>query len=175
MSKIKRTFLLVTALVGFSPVTFAANCPAEGLVQDAADAFAAASRSHSAAAFSSSAARFADMRSLALFSLGPYRSKLSGGMEGKYVSLAKAFMGRFMAQNAGRIPNSNLTIISCSPQFVSARMGGNSLFFKLSGSRIADVSIGGFSVANAMRSKFTGIISDNGGDVRALISYLESQ
>ena len=173
MLKTRFALLLCLAAVGFSPSAMAVTCPAEGLVQDAADAFASASRSHSAAAFSNSAARFTDMRALALFALGSYRSKLPSGSEGKYVSLAKVFMGRFMAQYSGRISNSDLTIVSCSPQVVSARMGGSSIVFKLAGSRITDVSVSGFSVAHAMREKFTGIISDNGGDVKALINYLD--
>ena len=165
---------VILGTLSFMPAAFALDCPAEGLVQNAADAFARASRMHSANAFASSAARFTDMRALALFALGPYRSQLPAGMEGKYVSLAKIFMGRFMAQNAGRIGNSTLTIVACSPQYVSARMGGNSISFKLAGNRIADVTVSGLSIAHAMREKFVGIISDNGGDVKALIRYLEN-
>ena len=173
MLKTRFALLLCLATVGVSPSAMAINCPAEGLVQDAADAFASASRSHSASAFANSAAKFTDMRALALFALGPYRSKLPNGLEGKYVSLAKVFMGRFMAQYSGRIANSNLTIINCSPQLVSARMGDSNIIFKLAGGHITDVAVSGFSVAHAMREKFTGIISDNGGDVNALIDYLD--
>ena len=164
---------MIVGTLAFGPAAFAFDCPAQGLVQDAADAFAKASRLHSANAFASSASRFTDMRALALFALGSYRSQLPPGMEGKYVSLAKIFMGRFMAKNAGVIGDSALTIVSCSPQLVSARMGGNSIYFKLSGNRITDVTVSGFSIAHAMREKFVGIISDNGGDVNALISYLQ--
>ena len=171
--KAKFLLVLIVATLSFAPSSLAADCPAEGMVQDAADAFAKASRNHSADGFATSAARFTDMRALALFALGPYRSQLPAGMEGKYVSLAKIFMGRFMAQNAGRIGDSALTIVSCSPQYVSARMGGNSVSFKLAGGRITDVTISGVSIAHAMREKFVGIISDNGGDVKALIRYLE--
>ena len=173
MLKTKISLLLFVTLFGLSGQALALNCPAEGLVQDAADAFAAASRSHSATAFANSAARFTDMRTLALFALGPYRAKLPSGLETKYVSLAKVFMGRFMAQYSGRISNSDLTITNCSPQVVSAKMGDSSIVFKLSGTRITDVSVSGFSVAHAMREKFTGIIADNGGDVKALIDYLD--
>ncbi len=173
MVKAKLAVLLVMATFGFARPALSGDCPAQGLVQDAADAFAKASRAHSANAFATSAARFTDMRALALFALGPYRSQLPAGMEGKYVSLAKIFMGRFMAQNAGRVGNSALTIVSCSPQFINARMGGNSISFKLAGSRITDVTVSGLSIAHAMREKFVGIISNNGGDVKALIRYLE--
>ena len=173
MLKVKLTLVLFMAMLAFAPQLQAADCPAEGMVQDAADAFAKASRIHSANAFATSAARFTDMRALALFALGPYRSQLPAGMEGKYVGLAKIFMGRFMAQYAGRIGDSALTIVTCSPQFISARMGGNSISFKLAGGRITDVTVLGVSIAHAMREKFVGIITNNGGDVKALISYLE--
>ena len=173
MLKTKLTVVLFIATLVFASPLHAADCAAGGMVQDAADAFAKASRKHSANAFAASAARFADMRGLAMFALGPYRSQLPAAMESKYVSLAKIFMGRFMAQNAGRIGDSALTIVSCNTQLVSARMGGNTISFKLAGNRIADVTVSGFSIAHAMREKFVGIISDNGGDVKALIKYLE--
>ena len=173
MLKTKIYLVFITATLGFAPAARATDCPVEGLVQSAADAFARASRLHSANAFASSAARFTDMRALAMFALGSYRSQLPAGMETKYVGLAKIFMGRFMAQNAGRIGDSSLTLVSCSPQYVSARMGGNSITFKLASGRITDVTVSGISIAHAMREKFVGIISDNGGDVKALIRYLE--
>ena len=173
MLKAKLTLALFAATLAFAPPLQAADCPAEGMVQDAADAFAKASRSHSANAFATSAARFTDMRALALFALGPYRSQLPVGMESRYVSLAKIFMGHFMAQYAGRIGDSALTIVTCSPKFISARMGGNSILFNLAGGRITDVTVSGVSIAHAMREKFVGIITNNGGDVKALISYLE--
>ncbi len=164
--------LLVVSL--FTSSAYASTCPAEGLVQDAADAYAVASRSRSPSAFVSAAGRFTDLRALAMFALGPYRSKLPAGLESKYVSLAKVWMGQFMAKNSGRIGNSDLTITGCSPQMVNARMGSNTtIIFRLSGSRITDVSISGFSLAHAMREKFTGIISDHNGDVTALIDYLD--
>ena len=164
---------MIVGTLAFAPAAFAMDCPAQGLVQDAADAFAKASRLHSANAFAASAGRFTDMRALALFALGSYRSQLPVAMETKYVGLAKIFMGRFMAQNSGQIGNSKLTIVACSPQAVSARMGDNSIYFKLAGSRITDVTVSGISIAHAMREKFVGIISDNGGDVNALIRYLQ--
>jgi len=90
------------------------------------------------------------------------------------VSLAKKFMGRFMADNAGSISGGDIKITSCSDQIINARFsGGTSLVFHLSGGRIADVSVAGFSIAQAMRSKFTGIIHDHNGDIDALLSYLE--
>jgi ABC-type transporter MlaC component len=156
--------------------TFAAACPAEGLIQSAGSAFSAAARSGSASAFTSAASRFADLRGLALFALGSYRSDLSAGQEGRYVSLARGFIGRFMADNASSLAGSDgLTITSCSGNTVSAKTaGGSTVIFRLSGGgRIQDVNVAGIWVGIALRDKFTGVIRSHGGDVNALMAYLQ--
>ncbi|MDE2383205.1 MAG: ABC transporter substrate-binding protein [Alphaproteobacteria bacterium] len=165
---------LIFSSLMMSGQAMALTCPAEGFVQDAASAFMGAARRGSPQAFSVAAGRYADLRGLALFALGPYRRDLPANMEGKYVSLAKSFMGRFMAENSSSLSGGALAITSCSGNTISGRFSsGSSIVFRLSGnSRIEDVSVSGVSIAQAMRSKFTGIIHDHGGDINALISYL---
>ena len=168
---------LIVAVSLFSgaslPSARASNCPAEGFVQDAASAFSSAARRGSPEAFAIAAARFADLRGLALFALGPYRQDLPPAMERKYVNLARSFMGRFMAQNASSLSGGQLTITSCSGNMVSARFGSGTVIFRLSGAyRIEDVTVSGISIAQALRNRFTGVIRNNDGDINALMSYL---
>lgn len=132
-------------------------------------------------AFSSAASRFADLRGISLFALGQYRRDLPRAREAEYVSQARDFMGRFMAQYASKFSGTRVDITSCVPDtsglIVSAKMaGGQTLTFRLRGSggsyRVEDMSVSSIWLAQAMRSKFTGVISDNGGDVGALIDWL---
>ena len=153
----------------------ASSCAAEPLVSGIATAFNNAARSRSPQAFASAAGHYADMRSVALFALGPYRSKLSPDDEARYVSLARKFLGRWMADNSSRISGADFIVQSCSEQAVTARLdSGTSLLFRLAGPRqVADISISGISLTGVLRDKFTNVIRANGGDVQALLDYLD--
>jgi len=177
MRKLICTLIMGVALLG--PPAQASGCAAEGTVQSAASAFMVAARHGSAQGFSSAAARYTDLRRLAMFALGPYRRDLPSEMEGHYISLARGFMGRFMASHSSGLSGGTITITSCSVSngntTVAGRLNsGSSVVFRLAANeRIEDVSVSGISIAQALRSKFTGVIRDNGGDINALISYLE--
>jgi phospholipid transport system substrate-binding protein len=170
---------ILTTLLTFSVLTIgsaasAATCPAEGFIQNAGAAFMGAARSGSAGAFTGAAARYADLNSIAMFALGPYRKNLPKGREGEYVALSKKFMGQFMAQYASRFSGSSIKITSCNGNVIGTKLSsGQSLTFRLHGGRrIADVSVSGIWLAQTMRSRFTGVIKSHGGDVGALMSWL---
>ncbi len=173
------SILIICTLIFFAPAR-AGNCPAEKFIQSAGSAFMNAADNGSPQAFSSAAAKFADLRSLALFALGPYRRNLDPGLEGKYVARAKAFIGKFMADNASHFSGSAITITSCVPNStgltVGAKLeGGSSITFRLRGTnRIEDVNVSGIWMAQTLRSKFTSVISNHGGDMNALMSYLNN-
>ena len=178
-----RWFFTVVCLMffAFAPARADVPCPASGFVQSAVDAFSAASRKGTPQAFSSAAARYADLRSISLFALGKYRGDLSPARESEYVTRTRNYMGNFMAQYANRFSGNNVTIISCTPMAnglqVRARYdGGGSLAMRLRGGnghyQIEDVSISSIWLAQTMRNKFSSVISDNNGDTAALISWL---
>ena len=168
--------MLTTMILALSLATpsMAAPCPAENLVQNAGAAFMGASRAGTSGAFIGAASRFADLRGLALFALGPYRKNLPKNREAEYVALARQFMGRFMAQYASRFSGNAITITSCGGNVIGTKLStGQSLNFRLRGSnRIEDVSISGVWLAQTMRSKFVGVLNSHGGDVDALIGWL---
>jgi phospholipid transport system substrate-binding protein len=170
---------ILAALLSFSalmiaPPAMAATCPAEGFIQNAGAAFMGAARSGNAGAFSGAASRFADLNSIAMFALGPYRKNLPKGREAEYVSLSRKFMGAFMAQYASHFSGHGITITSCNGNVIGTKLStGQSLTFRLrGGKRIEDVSVSGIWLAQTLRSKFTGVIRSNGGDVGALMSWL---
>ncbi len=169
--------LMIATVMYLTPAQ-AATCPAENFIQRAGQAFMNAADSGSPQAFSSAAARFADLRSIALFALGPYRRDLDPSLETRYVARAKNFMGRFMADHASRFSGSGITITSCNQGAAGLIIGaklqdGGTIMFRLRGtSRIEDVSVSGIWLAQTMRNKFTGVINSHGGDINALLVYL---
>ncbi|MBL8790301.1 MAG: ABC transporter substrate-binding protein [Rhizobiales bacterium] len=156
----------------------AGKCPAEGFVISAGNAFLSAARAGSPQAFTSAANRYADLRSIALFALGPHRKSLPKGQEARYVSLAKAYMGRFMAKHASQFAGSGLKVVSCTGNTVNASTaGGKRLVFRVAGGkrgyRVMDVNASSIWLAGQMRSTFVGVINRNHGDINALIAYLQ--
>jgi ABC-type transporter MlaC component len=168
------TTLLTFSVLIFAAAASAATCPAELFIQNAGAAFMGAAKSGSAGAFTGAAARYADLNSIAMFALGPYRKSLPKGREDEYMALSKKFMGQFMAQNASRFRGSSITITSCNGNIIGTKLStGQNLTFRLHGGRrIEDVSVSGIWLAQTLRSKFTGVIRNNGGDVTALMSWL---
>jgi phospholipid transport system substrate-binding protein len=175
MKKILSILCVTTAFVIASEAQARANtCPADAFIQSAGSAFMSASRAGSPGAFTSAAARFADLNSIAIFALGPYRRDLPKGREGEYVSLTKKFMGQFMSQYASKFSGNSIVITSCNGNIIGTKLStGQTLTFRLRGAkRIEDVSVSGIWLAQTLRSKFVGVIKNNNGDVGALLSWL---
>jgi phospholipid transport system substrate-binding protein len=154
-----------------------ANCDAEGFVSNAGNAFLAAARRGTPQAFTSAASRYADLRSIAMFALGPHRKSLPKAKEAEYLTLARSFMGGFMAKHSSRFAGSGLKVVSCSGNTVNATTaGGKKLIFRVSGGkggyRVQDVNVSSIWLAGQMRATFTGVLNRNNGDIDALLRYL---
>ncbi len=164
----------VALFLGLGALSSAAQaCPNEGLVLSAGRAFTVAAKSGSPGAFLNAASRHADMRSIALFALGPHRKKLSKSQEGEYLRLAHTFMGRFMAKYADRFRVDGLKVVSCSGGTITATAnGGRKLMFRVDGGRLKDVNVSSVWLAGQMRSTFVGVINRNNGSIEALMEYL---
>ena len=136
-----------------------------------------AANSGSANAFSSAASRFADLNAIAMFALGPYRKDLPRSRSGEYVALTRKFMGQFMAQYASKFSGNGIVITSCAGNIIGTKLStGQTLTFRLrktgSNYRVEDVSVSSVWLAIALRNKFTGVISQNNGNIDALMSWL---
>jgi phospholipid transport system substrate-binding protein len=185
LSGFKTAFPLVLAIMAGSATSAVAgaNCPAAPFVMNAGAAMQGAARSGSAAAFSGVAARYTDLRGIALFALGPHRARLGKGEEGKYVTMTKGFIGRFMAKNASRVSGSGLKVTDCkgsgASYVVTAQMSnGKRVIFRVAGRkggfRVQDVNVSSVWLAQQLRSSFTGVIRRNNGDIGALYAYLQN-
>jgi ABC-type transporter MlaC component len=159
----------------------ALDCPATGYITNAANALIGAARSGSPAAISSTVARYSDMRGIALFALGPYRSKLPPSRQAEYVRLTKSFIGRFMASYSDEFRSSGFTPVTCSASgsnvIVNGKLsGGQKVILRLaksrSGYRVLDMNVSSVWLAQQLRSKFVSVIRKNGNDVDALFDFL---
>ena len=180
MARPRLLALVFAVTLLWSPAAFAA-CGAEGFVTNAGNAFFAAARAKSPQAFTNAASRYADLRSIALFSLGQHRKKLPKAREAEYIALTRIFVGKFMAQYSARLSGSNLKVTSCLESgkallLKASASGGKTLSFRVTkgkgGYRVQDVSVSSFWLAAQMRSKFVSVINSGGGDIDALFKYL---
>ena len=161
----------------------AGKCAASTFINNAGNAFLGAARTNSASAFSGATARYTDLRSIALFALGPHRRLLSKSREAEYLTLTRGFIGRFMVSHAGRFSGNGLTISECvnstSALTVSTKLSnGKKIVFKLQRSRrgflVRDVNVASIWLAQQLRSTFVSVIKRNDGDINALFAYLRN-
>jgi ABC-type transporter MlaC component len=164
-----------------SSATATAACPAANFITNAGNAFMGAARVRSASAFSGVAARYADLRGMSMFALGPHRKLLSKSREAEYLTLTHGFIGRFLVRYSSRFSGQGMTIKECvgpaSALTVSTRLSnGKKIIFKLHrtkrGFLVRDVNVSSVWLAQQMRSTFVGIINRNDGDIDALFAYL---
>jgi MlaC protein len=174
-ARILAAALAVFAVIGISmsPAP-AADCPAAGVVRNAGVAFMGAARQGSAAAFASALARHADVRAISISALGQYRNGLPPASQREYLKNSHSYMAQFLLDNARPFRSSReLTIETCNGNLVETSLDGRSrMMWRLSGGRIRDVRVSGIWLAIQLRSKFTGIIRKNHGDVDALLAFL---
>lgn len=158
-----------------TPAALAAECAAAGPVRAAAESFTSAARTKSPGAFSAALARHADVSSLALFALGPYRRNLPAARRVQYVRSAHRFMGAFLAENARRFGAASLSIETCKGNIVETSASGREIVWRVAGSRIQDVRVAGVWLAPQLRSKFVNVIRRGGGRIDALFDFLQSR
>jgi len=171
---------LLMLMVLATAVEAAPACEASGFVTNAGNAMIGAARRKSPSAFAGVTARYTDMRSIALFALGPNRSLLPKSREREYVALTHQFVGRTLARNSSRLRATGLKVTDCSGTgksvTVNARLsGGQRLVFKLYKTRrgylVRDVNVASVWLAQQMRSNFIAVIR-RGGGIEALFVYL---
>ena len=163
----------LAAAGSLSAVSEAASCPGADAVKKAANSFIRAAETGSAAAFSSALARHADVNALALFALGKYRDRLPASRRAEYIANTRRFMSEFLASHADHFQWSGLAVESCKGNLIQTSLDrGSDIIWRVSGDRIQDVRVSGFWLALQLRSKFTGIIEREHGDVTALLAYL---
>ena len=178
--------LSLAILPGIGKPAQALTAP-EGYVQNVAGKIVSTINSGgSATAFQGLVSRYADVRTIAKFSLGKYRKKLPAGQAGEYYSLTKGHIARLLKANTKSFKNAKLKIVSSQPKGKSTVIVKSKVVYASGGSlpvnwrvikrgggyKIFDVSVKGVSMAMTLRSSFTSHFSKNGGKVGSLIDHL---
>lgn len=168
---------VLAALMAAVPAR-AQSCPGDQVVQAAGASFSQAASAGSPEAFADAIDRHTDVSRVAMFALGPYRKALPDARHDEYVQLTRAFLGRFLAENAGSLGGAEMEIVDCSSDsgydYIDTRVAGQRVVWRLEGGRIVDVNFGGIWLLPQMRSNFVAVIQRGNGDPAALIDYLRS-
>jgi phospholipid transport system substrate-binding protein len=186
MSFTRRAFvagLLLAAVTPFRPASAASG--AEAYVSSVGNSVLAAARAKSVAKFRSLLRANADIRAIALFSLGAYRKNLKKAQESEYVSLVEAYISSVFAQNAAKLAGEDLTIVSSKDVgdsvLVKSKLqyaGGRSVpvtwrvVKRGGGYKIFDVNVDGIWLATTQKTNFVSVLKKSNGDIDALLAYL---
>ena len=194
MIKARRQFLtfaaasLLAGAVAAVPARQAVALSApEGYVQNVAGKIVSTINSGgSVSAFNGLVSRYADVRTIARFSLGKYRKSLPASQAKEYYRLTKGHIARLLKANTTSFKNAKLQIISSRPKGKKAVIVKSKVVYANGSSvpvnwrviksgggyKIFDVTVKGVSMAITLRTSFTSHISKNAGKVSALIEHL---
>jgi phospholipid transport system substrate-binding protein len=191
MTVTRRQFIVSAAcfggLAGLAPQLALASTAAEAFVNQIGVGVIAAANSGSVDRFRALLRQNADIPSIALFSLGPYRSNLSDAQRTEYYSLVERNISSVFAAHTGRLRGQDLTVTGSRSHsdsiIVSSRLqqpGGRNMpvlwrvVQRGGGYKIFDVSVDGVWLANTQRTSFTSVLQRNNGRVEALINHLRN-
>lgn len=134
--------------------------------------------------FSSLINQNANVKSVGLVALGPYRKDLPPGMAGEFVKLVSFYMAAFFVYYIEEFQGSNLEIES------SAKQGGSTVVHSLvrftngstsqvrwrilSGGQIGDINVRGVWLSLQLKKRFTDVLKRSKGDFNALFDELKS-
>jgi ABC-type transporter MlaC component len=168
---------VLAALMAAGPAQ-AQSCPGYRVVQSAVASFNQAASSGSPRAFAAVLERHADVSRVAMFALGPYRQALPAAQRGEYVQLTRQFLGRVLAEHAGRFAGAQVVLLNCTSDqgftLVDTRVGAHPIEWRLAGNRIVDMKVGGIWLSLQMRSNFVSVIRRGNGNPAVLIDHLRS-
>jgi phospholipid transport system substrate-binding protein len=132
--------------------------------------------------------RYADVYSIALFSLGPYRRKLPPRLRSQYLRLVPDFMARFFVRYADRMAGHKIEVIRSKrrsrryiivqSQVVFASGEPSSevdwrLVRRGGGYKIQDIRLLGVWLSLQLRDQFVNVLRRSDGDFRSLIAFMK--
>ncbi len=182
----RRAALAGLAAVAFAgPVLAAGEDQAKAYMRKVAKDMLNAHRQGTVASFKRAIQRHADVPSIAEYSLGQYRSKLSPAQKQAFYSGTATFMARYFADQSREyvvskyeIGNADADGKDVSVDTKVYLMNGQSytvvwrLTKKGGGYKVADAKVMGFSLIYLQRGIFTSFLSKRNGDVAQLVTAL---
>lgn len=184
--RLSRRALLAGLALAVPAPAFAGDHPAVAYMKKFAKDILNANRLGTAASFRRVIMRHADVGQIADYSLGQYRSKLTGAQRGAYYDGVATFMSRYFADQSReyRVAKYDLgdaTVNDDKSVQISSKvylMSGQTytVVWRLewSGGRykVTDAKVLGFSLVYLQRGIFTSFISKRNGDVGQLVAAL---
>jgi len=171
------------AFAGMSPALAAGG--AESYVNSVGNGVLAAARSGSVAKFQQLLKANADIPAIALFSLGSYRKRLTGGLQAEYFALVERYISAIFAQNASRLAGNSLQVEDSQnvgdSVLVKSKLvypDGHSvavtwrLVKRGGGYKIFDVNVDGIWLVTTQKTNFVAVLNKSNGDIQALLKYL---
>jgi len=178
---------MAAALAGLvrSPGARAASA-AEAFVERVGAGVLSAANAGSVSAFRSLLRSNADISSIALFSLGPYRRKLPASRRSEYYRLVENYISGVFAAHAKSLQGQSLTAsgsrdasdsVIVTSSFKSASGRTVPVIWRLvkrgGGYKVFDVNVEGIWLATTQKTNFISVLKQNNGDFNALIAYLK--
>jgi phospholipid transport system substrate-binding protein len=181
----RRAALAGLAVAFASPALAAGDDAAVAYMKKVAKDMLAAHRQGTVASFKRAILRHADVPSIADYSLGQYRSKLSPAQKQAYYSGTATFMARYFADQSRDYVVSKYEIGDADAEGSDINvdtkvylMNGQSytVVWRLGkrggGFKVEDAKVMGFSLTYLQRGIFTSFLSKRNGDVAQLVAAL---
>jgi phospholipid transport system substrate-binding protein len=182
----RRSFIFLAMLpFAFSSGPAIAATPAESFVSAVGNRVLAAARGNSVGQFRALLRANADIPTVAIYSLGPYRKSLTPGMQAEYFSLVEEYISSIFASHAKSLAGQKLTVLGSrdagDSTIVRSQVafdGGRTVLViwrlvkRGGGYRVFDVNVDGVWLASIQKTNFTSVLKKSGGNMSALFDYL---
>jgi phospholipid transport system substrate-binding protein len=178
---------LAAGLAGVLPASGAmAASAAESFVVRVGQGVLKAANAGSVASFRSLLRQNADIASIALFSLGPYRKDLPAGRRNEYFGLVEQYISGVFAAHSAKLKGQDLTVngsrdasdsVIVTSSFIAADGHKVPVTWRLTkrggGFKVFDVNVEGIWLATTQKTNFISVLKQNNGNFDALITYLK--
>lgn len=171
--------LLAAAAVMVGAALSPASASPESFVKTISQQVLAAAKTNNTSRFRSLLRRHADVRGIANFAVGRYKSKIPAGQLSTYYKLAENDMVKFFGEYASALSGSSVNIERVSKSgsliLVETKIVGTGTqvrwrLVRSGGYKVRDVQVLGIWLAHLMRSSYASILRRDG--YKALFAYL---
>ena len=174
------------AFAGLAPAGGAmATTAAEAYVERIGRGVIRAANAGSVSSFRALLRQNADIPTIALFSLGPYRRKLPASRRSEYYRLVEDYISGVFAAHSHELKGEDLKVtgsrqVSDSVIVTSAFKSSNGrnvpVVWRLvkhgGGFKVFDVNVQGIWLATTQKTNFISVLKQHNGDFNALLAYL---
>jgi len=183
----RRSFFALAVLpVALGSAAAFAAAAAETFVSSVGNGVLAAARNNSVGQFRTILNSSADVPTIAIYSLGPYRKGLTKDLEGEYFRLVEDYISKVFASHSKSLAGQKLNVLGSRDAGDSTIVrseiafdGGRTvpvtwrLIKRGGGFRVFDGNVDGVWLASTQKTNFTSVLKKSGGDISALLAYLK--